>query len=492
MKFEILINENKGNPLLAVTPVDGRYAKATRPLAGYFSEFALIYHRWVMEIRYLLALNDLNLVRSGTIKMPIFSDEQMAQLEFLQGEYFTIEIAQEIKDAEVTTNHDVKAVEYVLKEKLRNLEFSEAHLAHVHFGLTSEDVSNFAYASMLMSFRDDVYLEEVEDSHNDLLTLAHDNSDKVLIARTHGQPATPTTFGKEMRIYAERVKRQLDTLREFKMRVKLAGASGNWNGHYIAYPEVNWPQFVYEFVKKYYNDGNDKDGNFEVNYFVNQIEDHDTFAELFQICANINNILYGFAQDIWLYTSYDLLKQKPKENEVGSSAMPHKVNPLNFENAWGNLGMANTQFDFFCRKLTSSFMQRDLSDSTVIRYFGQAFGCCLVAFDNLAKGIRKIEVNEKKMQEDLSLHFEVVAEAYQLILKREGMENAYELLKKFTRGKEMTMELLHGFVDTLNVDTIIATELKAITPETYVGRASQFAVCSSYEFFVDKYAHLKD
>ena len=486
MKFNKLIL----NSLTAVSPTDGRYSRITKPLMGYFSEFALIYHRWCMEINYLLALNDYQ-KQHGIIKMPTFTEKQHEFLLFSTDEKnFAIELAQAIKDVEKTTNHDVKSVEYILKGILEEQGFSKQHLAHVHFGLTSEDVNNLSYARMLMTSLEDIFIPVLDEIYNDLLTLAHDNASNFMIARTHGQAATPTSFGKEMKIYAERLKEQITQLDNYKTRVKINGPSGNFNGLIKAYPQINWPQFAFDFVRKYYNSGKEN-GRYVINSFTNQIEDHDTFSELFAIFMRIGVILSNFSQDIWLYISSDALKQKTKEGEVGSSAMPHKVNPINFENAWGNLGVANALFGHFSEKLPNSRLQRDLSDSTVIRYFGVAFGSALTAYDNIRTGIKKIEVNEKKMLEELQNHAEVVSEAYQLILKREGHEDAYELLKDFTRGKKMTLEILHQFVDTLEVSDEIKNELKAITPENYTGLSERLSTASN-DSMIDKYKHLKD
>ena len=486
MKFNKLIL----NSLTAISPTDGRYSRITKPLMGYFSEFALIYHRWCMEINYFLALDDYG-KQHGVIKMPLLTDTQRNFLLFYTNEEnFTIDIAKKVKEFEKIKNHDVKSIEYALKEMLEEQNFSKEHLAHIHFALTSEDVNNLSYARMLITSLEDIFIPMLDEIHNDLLTLAHDNANNFMIARTHGQAATPTSFGKEMKIYAERLKEQITLLDEYKMRVKLNGASGNFNGHMVAYPQVNWPQFAYDFVRKYYNSGKEN-GRYVINSFTNQIEDHDTFSEFFAIFMRIGVILSNFSQDIWLYISSDTLKQKTKEGEVGSSAMPHKVNPINFENGWGNLGVANALFGFFCEKLPNSRLQRDLSDSTVIRYFGVAFGSALTAYSNIRTGIEKIEVNGKKMLEELQNHAEVISEAYQLILKREGHEDAYESLKKFTRGEKMTMEILHQFVDGLPVSDDIKNELKAITPETYIGLSERLSTASN-DSMIDKYKHLKD
>ena len=472
MKFENVMLEE----LTAVSAIDGRYAKHTKALRGYFCEFALIYHRWRMEILYLLALDD-HLKEHGIIKMPPFTQ---VQREFLVGqteeENFSLETAKAVKAMEKEKNHDVEAVKCVLKDMLRREGFDDAHLAHVHFGLTSEDVNNLSYAPMIMTALEDLYIPAVEDRHNDLLTLACTYADDVMISRTHGQPATPTTFGKEMQIAAKRIKTNLDMLYAYKTRVKVNGPSGNYNGHMAAYPQIHWPQFMYEFVKKYYNDARIGKGvQYEVNDWTAQIEDHDTFSELFAIIMRINVVLIKFSKDIWLYISNETLKQKPKKDEVGSSAMPHKVNPINFENAEGNLIVANALLEMFVRTLPDSRLQRHLSDSTIIRNFGTAFGHCLIACDNLEKGIEKIELNRDHISAELDDHAEVISEAYQLIMKREGHEDAYETLKVFTRGKKMTLILLHEFVDTLSVSDEVKDELKAITPANYLGLSKRLA-----------------
>lgn len=459
--------------LNALGPLDGRYGSKLDKLNHYFSERSLIEHRTLIEVLYLLALNEYA-EKNGIIELTPLSDTQLKRLEnFATTIATTDEYAEKVKGFEKTTNHDVKAVEYAICEFMRENGFPNEHIAHCHFALTSEDVNNLAYAIMLHKSLHEVLVPQIEDVNNALWNLGTDHADTPMLSRTHGQPATPTTFGKEMIIYVQRLKKQIDKLRSFKISVKMNGASGNYCGHAFAYPSIDWPQFMYEFITEEFRD---TDGPpFQVNQFTNQIEDHDTYAELFDIIRLINTILRGLAQDIWLYISRDLITQKKKDGEVGSSAMPHKVNPIDFENAEGNLKLANALFTMFSNELPVSRLQRDLSDSTIERNFGVAFGHSMIAYLSLEKGIGKLEVNEALMAQELDAHPEVLTEAIQLLLKKHGIENAYEQMKKLSRGAKVTLEDLHAFIEKVDMPEPEKKRLLALTPATYIGKAAKLA-----------------
>ena len=461
--------------LSALGPLDGRYAGKAKSLTEFFSEKALIRYRTRMEVLYLLRLDKYAELTGELNLEPLSKEKRDLLVKFLEEIMTTDEYALQVKEYEKTTNHDVKAVEYALREFMTSNSFPAGHIDHCHFALTSEDVSNIAYAEMLHDALQKVIIPGLEDVMNSIYHLASDHFATPMLSRTHGQAATPTTFGKEMMIYVQRLKRQIDRLRDLKVSVKLNGASGNYCGHTVAYPDVDWPQFAYEFIMESYRD---REGPyFTVNQFTNQIEPHDTYAELFSIMALINTILKGFSQDMWTYISIDLLLQKPKGGEVGSSAMPHKVNPLDFENAEGNCDMANALLDMFSRKLPISRLQRDLSDSTVERNFGLAFGYSLIVMASLEKGLGKIVVNEAKMAAELDLHPEILTEAYQLILKKCGIVNAYELMKQLSRGnKSLTLEDLHKFLDTVDIPLTEKNLLLALTPATYIGQSKKLAI----------------
>jgi len=450
--------------LSAVSPIDGRYMKRTQVLSEYFSERALIRNRAYVEVAYLIALA--KEAENGVIKIPGLSEAGQIMLEEI---IETPGFAELVKAFEKETNHDVKAVEYALCKIMAENDFPKELIAHCHFALTSEDVNNLAYAVALHGSNQDVMLEQLDDVINSLYEHARTHADAPMMARTHGQPATPTTFGKEMMIFIKRLKNQTDQLREYKIAVKLNGASGNYNGHYAAYPAVDWPQFTYRFIKESFKD------RFRMNVWTNQIEDHDTYAEFFAIYSRINVILKKLCKDFWYYISLDLIGQKKKRSEVGSSAMPHKINPIDFENAEGNLNMANALFEVFCRELPDSRMQRHLSDSTMERNIGAAFGHCLIAYASIVKGLEKAIVNTGNMYAELDAHPELLAEAYQLVLKKNGIDNAYELMKGLTRGNQMTLTDMHRFLDTVDIPEWEKDELRVLTPANYLGYASKLA-----------------
>ena len=469
MPFEI-------DPLLALSAIDGRYRRTAAKLAPYLSEYALIVYRVEMQTEYLIALSE-----GDDVPLRTFTREEKARLRDLQ--QLSLEDAGIIKDIEVRgyagipkTNHDVVAVIMWLREKLRETSLADVS-EWVHFGLTSEDCNNIAYALMLRAAVRQVLHPAMVEVLREFERFANQYANLPMLARTHGQAATPTTLGKEFRVWRDRLGRQLKQLEGFKILVKLNGASGNYCAHVAALPEIDWQDFSRYFATSF-NDGDGAESlplRFQFNPLTTQIEPHDTYAELFGIIARFNTILVDACQDIWRYVSDDWLVQKAEAGEVGSSAMPQKVNPINFENAEGNLQFANAMLEFFVRKLPISRLQRDLSDSTVERDFGLAFGHCLKAYEEVKSGFGKISANEKKIVETLAGHPEVLAEAYQTILRRAGIPDAYNTLKEITRGKPVTYEDLGTFIHSVGIPEEIRKELSALTPETYIGLASRLA-----------------
>src|SRR5665213_268054 len=457
-------------PLTAISSIDGRYREAAASLAEYFSEYALIKYRLRVECEYLLALS--KTPKTGVRK---FTDKEIKFLKKLP--VVTLEDAQEIKDIEKETNHDVKAVEYFIKSKLVGTSLEDVSES-VHFAITSEDINSVAYGLMLRDFFEKGFLggpmwhiaEGLEE-----LTKTHAKTP--MLARTHGQSASPTTFGKEIKVFLERLRRQVDPFKYSKVLVKWGGATGNYNAHVVAAPDVNWPAFAKKFVESFNVEGKGKKHymRIELNEFTTQIEPHDTYAEYFDSMRRINTILIDFSQDMWRYISDGWITQKAKKGETGSSTMPHKVNPIDFENAEGNLGVANALFEHFSRKLPVSRLQRDLSDSTVERVFGTAFAHSLNAYRSLVKGLGKISVNKGAMLEALRTHPEVLAEAIQTALRREGVAVPYEQLKELTRGRQVTLKDFANFIDGLDIDPKLKKHLKALRPENYIGLASNIA-----------------
>lgn len=455
----------------ALSPLDGRYYKIGERLATYFSERALMSYRAKMECEYLIALS--NLKEVGVRK---FTKDEVSILKEVCN--LSVEDAQIIKSIEnkgykgiLATNHDVKAVEYFLKIKLEKTSLSDV-LEWIHFGLTSEDVNNIAYALTLSDALENELLPSIEIINSELKQLVVEHKDTPMLGRTHGQAASPTTFGKEIGVFMSRLQRQYEQLKQFKILVKLNGATGNFNAHISAYPEINWPEFSAKFINSFNNDRLIK---FEVNKITTQIEPHDTYAELFDTLRRINIILIGFNQDIWRYISDGWITQKPKKGEVGSSTMPHKVNPIDFEGSEGSLGVANALLNYFSTKLPISRLQRDISDSTVERNFGVSFGYSIAGYVGLIKGLSKININKNKMMDELDNHPEVVSEAIQTVLRKEGVPMPYEALKKLTRGKSITMEDISAFIDNLDVDDGVKKSLKKITPRNYIGLAVAIA-----------------
>jgi len=442
--------------LHAITPVDGRYASKTAELTHYFSEFALIKYRVRVEIEYFIALCETGVEQLSGVDSDLF--------EPLRDIYrnFQTEDAQKIKDIEKVTNHDVKAVEYFIKEKFEGLGLSQ-YQEFIHFGLTSQDINN---TSVPLSIKD--ALNELIYPQLEALIEAIDASaiawDHIpLLARTHGQPASPTTLGKEFKVFTARLRAQLEQLKAVPHSAKFGGATGNFNAHTVAYPNGDWHTWGDNFVANYLG--------LSRSYPTTQIEHYDNLAAQFDAMKRINNIFIDFCRDVWTYVSMDYFKQKIKKGEVGSSAMPHKVNPIDFENAEGNLGLANALLEHLAAKLPISRLQRDLTDSTVLRNVGVPYGHLMIAIASMNKGLGKLLVNEAKIAADLEANWAVVAEAIQNILRREGYPKPYEALKELTRtNSAITAESISAFIDTLEVNDSIKAELKAITPSNYIGQ----------------------
>lgn len=457
------------DPLSAISPIDGRYRKSAEPLAAYFSEGALIRYRIKVEMEYLIALAD-----TGGLGLRKLTPEEALTLRGLAAEA-DVALVKNFETEGVgtvpATNHDVKAVEYFIKDHLKESSMKDV-LEWIHFALTSEDVNNIAYSLALSDALEKVIVPAIRNIEQTLNGLAVKHANLPMLARTHGQPASPTTFGKEFKVFAARLQRRMVWLETAGIQAKLNGATGNWNAHVVAYPQIDWMEFSRKFVESF---NENREHKLESNLITTQIEWHDSYVAIFDTLRRVNMILTDLSQDLWRYISDGWIAQAPKEGEVGSSTMPHKINPIDFENAEGNLGTANAMFEFFARKLPVSRLQRDLSDSTVERSFGVALAHSLVAYQALTKGLGKIKVNEEKVREELRAHPEVIAEAIQTVLRREGVAMPYEELKKLTRGKEVTMEDFALFIDGLQVGDAIKKELRAITPENYVGLAEKIA-----------------
>jgi adenylosuccinate lyase len=441
--------------LLAISPIDGRYATKTESLNEYFSEYALIKFRVLIEIEYFIALKEANI--------PQLESMNTEQFEVLRKIYeeFSLEDAERIKIIEKTTNHDVKAVEYFLKEKFDQIQLGGIK-EFIHFGLTSQDVNNTAFPLMLRNADDHVCMPAIQELTDQLQQLAEEWKDIPLLARTHGQPASPTKLGKEIMVFVERLVNQVDLLTELPIAAKFGGATGNFNAHHLAFPAIDWIEFGNNFVEE-------KLGLYRYQY-TTQIEHYDFLAAYFDNWKRINTILIDLCRDIWTYVSMDYFKQKIKKGEIGSSAMPHKVNPIDFENAEGNLGIANAIFEHLAGKLPISRLQRDLTDSTVLRNIGVPIAHTLIAIQSMQKGLDKLLLNEEKIAEDLENNWMVVAEAIQTVLRREGVPNPYEQLKDLTRtNTKVGQSEIHGFIDGLSIAEELKNELKKITPSNYVG-----------------------
>jgi adenylosuccinate lyase len=457
-------------PLTAVSAVDGRYHDGSSALADYFSEHALISARVRVECEYLMALSE------AAVGMRALSDQEKKALRSfsavsLEDARIVKKLEREGHDNVPATNHDVKAVEYFLKQKMQGNSLEDVS-EWTHFALTSEDVNSTAYGLILSSFVERLLLPSLEGIRATLETLSRDHASAAMLSRTHGQAASPTTFGKEMRVFESRLKRQMQQLSARTILVKFGGATGNWNAHMVAAPQIDWLAFARNFVKRL--DAGRKIP-LELNEVTTQIEPHDTYVELFDNARRANSILIDLSQDIWRYISDGWILQKPRAGEVGSSAMPHKVNPIDFENAEGNLGIANALFEHFSRKLPVSRLQRDLSDSTVLRAIGTAFAHAVIGYTSLIKGFAKISVNAQAMRDALAENPEVLAEAIQTVLRKEGIDAGYEQLKELTRGKRVTLEDFSAFIDGLAVSGDVKKRLKALTPDSYIGLAAEIA-----------------
>lgn len=441
--------------LFAVSPVDGRYFSKTEIFRKYFSEFALIKYRVKVEVEYFIALTEIPLPQLKDFNPDLKSDLRKIY------EDFTTADAQRIKDIEKVTNHDVKAVEYFLKEifdKLNLVEYKE----FIHFGLTSQDINNTATPLSIKDAMNEVYSPMLLDIIELLDGLSEEWADIALLARTHGQPASPTRLGKEISVFSARIKEQLVQMDQIPFSSKFGGATGNFNAHVVAYPNIDWNEFGYEFTNNYLG--------LHRSFPTTQIEHYDNIAALLNCMSRINTILIDFSRDIWTYVSMEYFKQKIKKGEVGSSAMPHKVNPIDFENAEGNLGIANAIGDHLASKLPISRLQRDLTDSTALRNIGMPYAHTIIAFESLKKGISKLLLNETKIAQDLENTWIVVAEAIQTILRRESYPNPYETLKELTRTNEaITQKTIQDFIKTLEVNDDVKAELMKITPFNYTG-----------------------
>ena len=441
--------------LNSISPIDGRYSDKTEVLSQYFSEKALIFYRVKVEVEYFISLCKLGIPQLKKFESKKFDDLRKIYQDFSN------EDAIEIKKIEKVTNHDVKAVEYFIKQKFEILGINDFK-EFIHFGLTSQDINNSAIPLSIKDFINNIYIPKINKVITAIENKSEELKDITIIARTHGQPASPTKLGKEFKVFSTRINEQMKTLKKIPNSAKFAGAVGNFNAHKVAYPEIDWKKFGQNFIEK--------ELGLNYSFPTTQIEHYDSFAALCDNCRRINNILLDMCVDIWTYISHDYFKQKIIKDEVGSSAMPHKVNPIDFENSEGNLGLANSTFNFFSNKLTKSRLQRDLTDSTVLRNIGVPFGHTLISFESLLKGLEKIYVNEVKINKDIEDNWIVVSEAIQTILRREGYNNPYEIMKELTRNNEkIDKKSLHEFIDKLDVDTTIKNELKQISPFNYTG-----------------------
>ena len=447
--------------LTAISPVDGRYGQKTDALRPIFSEYGLIRHRVIVEVRWLQALA----AHEGIAEVPALSSHADHLLNDII-ENFSEQDAQRVKNIERTTNHDVKAVEYFLKEKTEGNSELQAISEFIHFGCTSEDINNLAHALILREARNQALLPLLDDVIRAISELAKRYADKPMLSRTHGQTASPTTVGKEMANVSARLHRQREQYAAIPMLGKINGAVGNYNAHLVAYPDIDWPAFSRQFIA---------DLGLEMNPYTTQIEPHDYMAEQFDALARYNTVLIDFCRDVWGYISLGYFKQKTIAGEVGSSTMPHKVNPIDFENAEGNLGIANALFSHFAAKLPISRWQRDLSDSTVLRNTGVAVAHCVIALESCLKGINKLQLNEARTAEDLDNSWEVLAEALQTVMRRHGIEKPYEKLKELTRDHAVNRDTLQVFIQTLDLPATVKQELESLTPASYIGNAREQA-----------------
>ena len=448
------------NNLTSISPIDGRYSDKTSSLKAIFSEFGLIKYRLLVEVRWLEAMSN----NPHISEVPKFSSQSNAALLAI-ADNFSLEDAKSIKEIERTTNHDVKAVEYFLKEKVSSIPELQKVSEFIHFACTSEDINNLSHALMLENGRL-VLLDEMNATLSLIKKLAKDNAEVAMLSRTHGQTASPTTLGKEMANFSYRLSRQIDQLSAVQIMGKFNGAVGNFNAHVSAYPEIDWQNVSKDFIEK-----------LGINFapYSSQIESHDYIAEYFHALNRFNTILIDFCRDIWGYISLGYFTQKTIKGEIGSSTMPHKVNPIDFENAEGNLGLAIAVGDHFATKLPISRWQRDLTDSTVLRNLGVSCAHSLISYASICKGIGKLEVNESKITEDLGKAWEVLAEPIQTVMRRYGVENPYEKLKDLTRGKQIDSKIIDDFINTLEIPAEAKEELRKLTPMNYIGNAINLA-----------------
>lgn len=447
--------------LTAISPIDGRYASKTQSLRTMFSEFGLIKARVTVEVRWLQHLA----AQTGIKEVPALSADAVTFLDTLARD-FSLKDAQRVKDIEATTNHDVKAVEYFIKEKISAHAELNAVSEFIHFACTSEDINNLSHALILKEGLETQILPICHQITESITQLAHHYADVAMLSRTHGQTASPTTLGKEMANVAARLRRQLTQIEATKPLGKINGAVGNYNAHLVAYPEINWEQLAQDFVQSL---------GLTWNPYTTQIEPHDYIAELFHAFCRFNTILIDFDRDIWGYISLGYFSQKTVAGEIGSSTMPHKVNPIDFENSEGNLGLANAIMDHMANKLPVSRWQRDLTDSTVLRNLGTGFAYSLIAYHATLKGISKLQMNQTRLADDLDHAWEVLAEPIQTVMRRYGIEKPYEKLKELTRGKTINQQSIHDFIDTLTLPASVKQELKTLSPARYTGNASQQA-----------------
>lgn len=447
--------------LTAISPLDGRYSGKLDNLSAVFSEYGLIRFRVQIEIAWLLTLVD----QTNIEEVPTLSPEAIRFLKTIIDD-FTEKDAVRIKEIEKQTNHDVKAVEYFIKEKIAPIDELKNISEFIHFACTSEDINNLAYALMLKTARQEILVPLILEIINFLTSFCHQYAHLPMLSRTHGQPATPTTLGKEIANFVKRLQRQLDNLKAVSIMGKINGAVGNYNAHIVAYPEVDWLELSENFVKQF---------DLEWNAYTTQIEPHDYIAEYMHAIIRLNTILIDFCRDVWSYISIGYFQQKLHEHETGSSTMPHKVNPIDFENAEGNLGLANALMDYFANKLPISRWQRDLTDSTVLRNLGVGLGHSVIAYHSILKGLNKLQVNTKQLQTDLNNNLEVLAEAIQTVMRRYGIPHPYEKLKALTRGKQINSETLREFIDSLHLPESVKKNLRSLSPLDYIGLAEELA-----------------
>lgn len=444
--------------ITSLSPLDGRYENKVKDLLPYFSEYGLIKHRLIVEISFFMALSS----EDGIDELPPFSDKEIKILEDIIKNFDENE-AEEVKNIEKTTNHDVKAIEYYIKRKLEKTTLKK-HLEFIHFACTSEDINNLSIALMLQGGMNDVMLPAMKELNTKITQLAKDWQKVPMLSLTHGQPATPTTVGKELKIFAKRLTRQISHLEKQEYFGKLNGATGNFNAHLVAYPKVNWLKFSKSFVERL---------GLTHNPLTTQIEEHDFQSEVFDAIARFNTILIDMDRDIWMYISRGIFKQKTIKGEVGSSTMPHKVNPIDFENSEGNLGLANAILRHLSEKLPVSRMQRDLTDSTVQRNNGVALGYSLLAYQSTIKGLNKLELNIAKLESELDANWSLLAEPIQTVMRKNAVPNAYEKLKELTRGKEVNKKIVQEFIKSLDIPKEDKDRLLKLTPATYIGMADK-------------------